>query len=88
MINHVRTEREPRRSRRLEYFLRRRGIDVHRFSKFCITGLVGFCIQSLVTFTLTSGLHVYYMLSMTMGVGAAVLWTFTVNSKWTFKDRA
>jgi len=59
-----------------------------RFIKFCIVGAVGAVIHLGLLYFLTEFVHIWYMISATLGFTAAVVNNFVWNKYWTFGDRA
>jgi len=57
---------------------------VKRFGKFNFVSIVGIIINVSVLFLITNFLGVYYLISNLFGIGAATLWNYFVNLKWTW----
>ena len=60
---------------------------ITKFGKFVIVGGVGACIQLGITYLFTQKFHLYYMLSLVVAIGVTTIWNFTVNLKWTFREK-
>ncbi len=58
-----------------------------RFLKFNLVSLAGLCINVSLLWLFTSHLGVYYLLSNLVGIAAATMWNFLVNSRWTWQPR-
>lgn len=56
-----------------------------KFIKFCLVGSGGALIQLGMTYLLTEVVGLWYMLSLCIAIGLALIWNFTFNLKWTFK---
>ncbi len=66
--------------------LRKVNLPYHRFLKFCLVGSGGALIQLGLTYLLTEKLGLWYMLSLCIAIGLALVWNFTWNLKWTFNE--
>lgn len=60
-------------------------IPYKKFCKFCLVGGIGAVIQLGMTFILTELIGLWYMVSLCIAIGLALLWNFTLNLVWTFK---
>lgn len=58
-----------------------------RFVRFCAVGASSYFIQQTVLWLLTEALGVHYMVSGAVSVELAILYVFTGNELWTFRDR-
>jgi dolichol-phosphate mannosyltransferase len=67
--------------------LKMKRLPIKKFIRFCLVGGTGAVIQFLITWLLTDKAGLYYLLSVAIAIGVAVIWTFTANYKWTFKEK-
>ena len=65
--------------------LQRKG--ARQFVKFCIVGASSFSIDFGISFILTIGLHVWWVLAKTISFSLAVTNGFFWNQRWTFKAK-
>ena len=59
-----------------------------RLVRFHLTAAGGFVINWLVLVGLTEWTGLYYLLSNLAGILAGFLWNYTLNVKWTWRQRA
>ena len=58
-----------------------------RLAKFCVVGGSGVVINYTVTIGLTELVGMWYGFSLLVAIGLAAAWNFTLNDKWTWRDR-
>src|SRR5262245_49944727 len=58
---------------------------VRQFIKFCIIGATSFSIDFLVSYALTFGPHMWWVLAKTISFSLAVTNGFFWNQRWTFR---
>ena len=58
---------------------------VRQFIKFCIIGISSFSIDFGVSYALTFGLHMWWVLAKTISFSLAVTNGFFWNQRWTFR---
>lgn len=56
-----------------------------RLARFNLVSLAGLGLNVLVLWLFTERMGVYYLLSNLIGIAAATMWNFLVNSRWTWK---
>ena len=59
-----------------------------RLTKFVLTGGVALLIDVAIYFVLTRFGSVFYLLARAISLGVAIIWSFTVNRRWTFRATA
>ncbi len=59
-----------------------------KFLKFIAVGGVGAGIQLGTTYFLTEMAGLHYMFSLSIAIVLATIWNFTLNLRWTFKEKA
>ena len=58
-----------------------------RVFKFAVVGLSGTAIYMGILYSLTEWVHLWYMASAVVGTGVVFFYSYTLNNRWTFKDR-
>lgn len=58
-----------------------------RFVRFALVGLSGVFVDMPIFWALTSVAHVRDLIAILPAYAAATLWNFTLNDRWTFRDR-
>ena len=61
---------------------------LHAFPKFFAVGLTGLALNWLIMTLLVKQLNVYYILAQLVATAGVLALTFSLNSLWSFKDRA
>lgn len=61
--------------------------SMRNFLKFCIVGGINTAITFIVFYTFSELFGVNYLLSSSFGYAAGVINSYTLNKKWTFRDR-
>jgi putative flippase GtrA len=56
-------------------------------SKFLVVAAIGFLLNGAVMAALTGPGHVHYLLAQLVATGVVLLWTFSCNRYWTFRDK-
>lgn len=74
----------------LEYILHiimlfKKSEDGKRMTKYCSVGIVGIAINSIVLFSLTSVIGMFYILSAAIAHEVSIISNFLINNRWTFK---
>jgi len=57
------------------------------FPKFFFTALMGLLINTGTMFLLIDLLGVHYLLSQVAATGLTLVWNFSINSLWSFRDQ-
>ena len=57
------------------------------FLKFCLVGALGFLVNTGLLWILTDGVGLYYVLSSAISIEASILFNFSLNDTWTFRNR-
>ena len=60
--------------------------DLKRLTKYCIIGISGIFVNTLILFFFTDILRIYYLLSSVIAYEISIITNFILNDKWTFKD--
>lgn len=58
-----------------------------RFIKFSLVGLSGVFLNEFILWIFTELFKIYYLLSGLISIEASIVWNFTFNFLWTFKER-
>ena len=58
-----------------------------RFIRFALVGLTGVFVDFPIFWVLLSVVHVYDLVAILPAYAAATVWNFTLNDRWTFRDR-
>ncbi len=56
-----------------------------RFTSFALVGISGLLVNSLVLYLVTSGLHVFYLVSAAIATVASTLWNFILVESWVYR---
>ena len=59
-----------------------------RFLRFLISGGTAAVVDLLFLYVLTDGIHMWYLLSSVLAFLAAFSVSFTLQKRWTFRDRS
>jgi putative flippase GtrA len=59
---------------------------VNAASKFTVVALVGLVLNTLAMAAILKLLRVHYLWAQVGATGAVLLWTFSANSLWTFRE--
>lgn len=62
-------------------------IDFWRLFKFAIIGGIGATLNTSLLYVFTESLGLYYLVSSILAVEIAIVFQFTLNDFWTFRDR-
>jgi len=57
------------------------------FLKFCLVGLLGFLVNTGLLWILTDVVGLYYVLSSAISIEASIIFNFSLNDSWTFRNR-
>jgi dolichol-phosphate mannosyltransferase len=57
------------------------------FLKFCLVGALGFLVNTGLLWILTDGVGLYYVLSSAISIEVSILFNFSLNDSWTFRNR-
>ena len=60
---------------------------IGRFIRFGLVGLSGVFIDMPIFWVLVRVAHVYDLIAILPAYAAATVWNFTLNDRWTFRDR-
>ncbi len=60
---------------------------VGRFLRFAVVGFSGVFVDFPIFWALTSRAHVRDLVAILPAYAAATVWNFTLNDRWTFRDR-
>ncbi|MEM1943431.1 MAG: GtrA family protein [Candidatus Caldarchaeum sp.] len=65
------------------------GIEMVRFAKFAVVGLVGLALNTVLLYLLTTFVfgERLYLIAAVLSLEASILNNFLLNEYWTFKDR-
>ncbi len=63
-------------------------INVRRFGKYNVVGLMGLCVKFSVLAFLVEAAHAGYMLGAALAVEAVMLHNFAWHLRWTWRDRS
>ena len=55
--------------------------------KFFAVALVGMLFNAMVMSLCTNLFHLHYLLAQILATGLVLLWNFTANHRWTFRER-
>lgn len=56
-------------------------------TKFLVVAAVGFAINGVVMAVLTGPMRLHYLLAQVAATGTVLIWTFSCNRYWTFRER-
>ncbi len=57
-----------------------------KLGKFNLVSLSALVVNMSVLYSFTRFLHIYYLISNLFGIGAAFLWNYTMNARWTWRE--
>lgn len=60
--------------------------ELKRFMKYCIIGSSGIIVNTMILYSFTDLLGIFYLLSSAMAYEASIITNFIMNDKWTFKE--
>ena len=60
---------------------------IGRFIRFGLVGLSGIFVDMPIFWALANVAHVYDLIAILPAYAAATVWNFTLNDRWTFRDR-
>lgn len=60
--------------------------EMKRFIKYCIIGMTGIIVNTIVLFIFTDKLGIFYLLSSGMAYEISIITNFILNDIWTFND--
>jgi dolichol-phosphate mannosyltransferase len=60
---------------------------IGRFVRFGVVGLSGVFVDFPIFWALVYVAHVYDLIAILPAYAAATIWNFTLNDRWTFRDR-
>ena len=52
-----------------------------------VTRFIGIILNFVCLYVFTEFLHVYYLISMTIGIAVSTFWNFIGNSRWVWKTK-
>ncbi|MBI4186606.1 MAG: glycosyltransferase [Chloroflexi bacterium] len=69
------------------YSLMRRSGELTRFAKFCLVGFSGVLVNMGLLWLLTEVVGLFYLLSAAFSIETSIITNFTLNDRFTFRDR-
>lgn len=60
--------------------------ELKRFMKYCIIGSSGIIVNTMILYSFTDLLGIFYLLSSAMAYETSIITNFIMNDKWTFKE--
>jgi dolichol-phosphate mannosyltransferase len=60
----------------------------YRFLRFNLVSLGGLAVNTLVLATVVAVTGIHYLVANLVAIGAATVWNFAVNSRWTWRSAA